>query len=90
MKRVQYINVGFPPVVGQSAMVMPFDHPTCTNNGWIRTTKVQHITYGLTGPVFRTRNTIYRPMDGIEPLPVGKVQFRDYSKKPFITPEVHA
>ncbi len=90
MKHVQYIDVGGVPVVGQSALVIPFDHPTCSNRSWIRTTRVQEVTDGLNGPIFRTLNTIYRPMDGIEPLPVGKVQFRDYSKTPFITPEVYA
>lgn len=87
MNRVQYINVASPPVVGQPALVIPFDHPTASNKSWIRTTRVQAVTEGLNGPIFRTLNTIYRPMDGIEPLPVGKVSFRDYTKNPFINPE---
>lgn len=84
LQHVQYIDVGGTVRVGESAMVKPYDHPNDRlNRQWTRTTSVVQVIEGAHGPVFRTHNTVYRPMDGYEPMAVGEVQFRDYSQTPF-------
>lgn len=89
MNRVQYIDLGGPLTVGHPTIVKPYDHPNdALNRTWTRTTPVQQVIDGTNGPVFRTANTIYRPLDNTEPLPVGNVQFHDHSKTPFKRLEV--
>lgn len=81
MNRVQYIDVGAPVKVGSRAAVKPYDHPNdVLNREWVLTSEVQHVIDGLKGPIFRTKNTIYRPADDYEALPIGKVHFCNFVK----------
>lgn len=69
--KVRYIDVGF-VTVGDSALVLPLDHPsdTVSNTTWARTSPVQKILYQASnGPVFETLNTVYLPADTIEYAP---------------------
>jgi hypothetical protein len=68
--RVQYIDLAH-CVVGQSAKVMPLDHPREEiNRTWVHTSPVLRFMLQSRGPVFETRNTVYWPAETDEsPVP---------------------
>lgn len=78
MNRVQYIDVGPPLRVGESAYVLPLDHPSrlVSNRGWARTSPVTKITPGGNGPTFTTQNTEYRPADIFDDAPHGLTRIK--------------
>lgn len=69
-QRVRYIDLGY-CVIGQSAVVLPLDHPSdlVSNRTWAQTSPVVSIIDQANGKVFETRNTVYWPAETDESLP---------------------
>lgn len=78
MNRVQYIDVGPRLEIGQSAHVLPLDHPSplVSNRGWAVTSPVTSIAPGANGPTFTTENTEYRPVDEHDDAPHGMTKIK--------------
>jgi len=47
------------PMVGKQAVLWPIDHPTCSNQGLVRTSAVQR--FDEASGTIETENTIYVP-----------------------------
>lgn len=77
--RVRYADVELPVRMGDTALLVPVDHPNLgLNSLWIRTSTVEKVIDQARGPVFETLNTIYHPGDTDESLP--KVNVLEYLK----------
>lgn len=67
---INYLDLAPPLVIGHAARLILMDHK------WYRTTPVERVAHGPTGPIIETRNSVYWPADTDESLPAASLPAR--------------